>query len=185
MRLLARLRSNGPWRGGFTGYEAGLRTVGMIRWPAKIEAGRVSDEIFACLDWMPTLANLIGEGGRLPKDRPIDGVDQSAYLLGQQENSDRDHILYFVGDDLFTVKWRTFKIHMKTAESLWAPVQTHIFPTVYDVRNDPGEDNELMQHSLFAYSWVYTPMNQILGKLGASIQKFPNIKPGEEFDGYR
>lgn len=25
--------STGPWRGGFTGYEGGLRTVGMIRWP--------------------------------------------------------------------------------------------------------------------------------------------------------
>ena len=32
--------SNGPFRGGFTGYEAGLRTVGMIRWPEKIEEGR-------------------------------------------------------------------------------------------------------------------------------------------------
>jgi len=177
--------SNGPWRGGFTGYEAGLHTVGIIHWPAKIEAGRVSDEIFASLDWMPTLANIIGEGDRIPEDRPIDGVDQSTFLLGENEKSDRDHILYFVGDDLFTVKWRTFKIHLKTTENLWAPVQSYTFPPVYDVRNDPGEDNELMAHSLFAYSWVYTPMNQILGKLGASIKKYPNIKPGEDFSGYK
>jgi arylsulfatase len=176
--------SNGPWRGGFTGYEAGLRTVGIIRWPAKIEAGRISDEIFASLDWMPTLANLIGEGDRIPDDRPIDGLDQSAFILGNQEKSERDHILYFVGEDLYSVKWRSFKIHLKTAENLWAPVHSHIFPPVYDVSNDPGEDNELMRMSLFAYSWVYTPMNHILGELGTSIKKYPNIKPGEEFSGY-
>jgi arylsulfatase len=176
--------SNGPWRGGFTGYEAGLRTVGIVRWPARIEPGRVSDEIFASLDWMPTLAGLIGEGDRIPDDRPIDGEDQSAFLLGEQEKSSREHILYYVGDDLFTVKWRSFKIHLKTTESLWSPIHTYTFPPVYDVRNDPGEDNELMKQSLFAYSWVYTPMNQLLGELGASIQKYPNIKPGEEFSGY-
>lgn len=176
--------SNGPWRGGFTGYEAGLRTVGMIRWPTRIAAGRVSDEIFAALDWMPTIAGLIGESDRIPDDRPIDGIDQTAFVLGDQDTSDRDHILYFVGEDLFSVKWRTFKIHLKTAESLWAPLQSHMFPKVYDVRNDPGEDNDLMKHSLFAYSWVYTPMNQILGNLAKSVQQYPNIKPGQDFNGY-
>lgn len=177
--------SNGPWRAGFTGYEGGLRTVGMVRWPGKIEAGRVSDEIFATLDWMPTLAELIGEGDRVPTDRPIDGVDQSRFLLGAQEKSDREHILFYVGDDLFAVKWRTFKIHLKTAESLWDPVQTNIFPTVYDIRNDPGEANELMRLGLFSYSWVYGAMGQVLGEKMSSMQEYPNIQPGEDFEGYR
>ena len=176
--------STGPWRGGFTGYEGGLRTVGMIRWPEKIEAGRVSDEIFSTLDWMPTLASLIGEKNRLPDDRPIDGVDQSAFIKGEQEKSNRDHILFYIGDDLYSVKWRSFKIHLKTTETLWSPVQTYQFPPVYDVANDPGEDNNLMKFSLFAHSWVYVPMGRILQKTGASMQKYPNIKPGEDFKGY-
>ena len=177
--------SNGPWRGGFTGYEGGLRTVGMIRWPGKIEAGRVSDEIFASLDWMPTLARLIGEDHRMPTDRPIDGIDQSAFLLGDQLQSNREHVLVYIGDELFSVKWRSFKIHLKTVESLWAPVQSHLFPPVYDVANDPGEDNDLMKMSLFAYSWVYGPMGQILRQKAASMQEYPNIKPGEDFTGYQ
>lgn len=176
--------SNGPWRAGFTGYEGGLRTVGMIRWPDRIEAGRVSDEIFAALDWMPTLAHLVGEEERLPRDRPLDGVDQSAFLLGEQEESNREHVLIYIGDELFAVKWRTFKIHLLTAESLWAPIQRHLFPPVYDVANDPGEDNNLMKHSLFAYSWVYGPMNQIVAKTMSSMKEYPNIKPGEDFTGY-
>jgi len=177
--------SNGPWRAGFTGYEGGLRTVGMVRWPGRIEAGRVSDEIFASLDWMPTLAHLVGEEGRIPSDRPIDGKDQAAFLLGDQEKSNREHVLVYIGEELFAVKWRTFKIHLKTAESMWAPVQTNIFPTVYDVKNDPGEDNELMKQHLFAYSWVYAAMGKILQEKVASMQKFPNIQPGEDFEGYR
>jgi arylsulfatase len=177
--------STGPWRGGFTGYEGGLRTVGMIRWPDRIKAGRISDEIFASLDWMPTLAHLIGEENRIPTDRPIDGVDQSAFLLGDQEKSNREFVLAYVGDDIFAIKWRTFKIHLKTAESLWSPIQTYIFPPVYDVANDPGEANELMKQSLFAYSWVYGPMGQILQETATSMQEYPNIKPGQDFDGYK
>jgi len=176
--------STGPWRGGFTGYEGGLRTVGIVRWPEKIKAGRVSDEIFSTLDWMPTLASLIGEEKRIPADRPIDGIDQSAFIKGSQDNSDREHILFYIGDDLFAVKWRSFKIHLKTNETLWSPVQTYLFPPVYDVANDPGEDNNLMKFNLFAHSWVYVPMGQILKEKGESMKKYRNINPGEDFSGY-
>ncbi len=177
--------STGPWRGGFTGYEGGLRTIGMIRWPKKIKAGRVSDEIFSTLDWMPTLANLIGEKKRMPSDRPIDGIDQAKFITGAQEKSDREHILFYAGDDLFSVKWRSFKIHLKTAESLWSSVQTPQFPPIYDVTNDPGEVNNLLKFNLFAHSWVYVPMQKILMEKGKSMQKYPNIKPGEDFKGYK
>jgi len=176
--------STGPWRGGFTGYEGGLRTVGMVRWPEKIKAGRVSDEIFSTLDWMPTLASLIGEGKRIPTDRPIDGIDQAKFITGAQEKSDREHIMFYVGNDLFAVKWRSFKIHLKTAESIWAPIQTYQFPPVYDVSNDPGEVNNLMKFNLFAHSWVYAPMEKILKEKGASMKKYRNINPGEDFTGY-
>ena len=176
--------SNGPFRGGFTGYEAGLRTVGIVRWPGKIEGGRVSDGIVAALDWFPTLANLIGEGAKIPADRPIDGVNQSAFLLGNQEKSNREHVLYYIGNDLFAVKWRSFKIHLKTAENLWAPIQEYMFPPVYDIVNDPGEDNNLMKFGLFSHSWVYGPMAKLLGEKAASMKAYPNIQPGQEFDGY-
>jgi len=176
--------SNGPYRGGFTGYEAGLRTPGIIRWPEKIVAGRVSDEIVAVLDWFPTLATLIGEDDKVPTDRPLDGIDQSALILGNQEKSNREHILYYIGNDLFAVKWRSFKIHLKTAENLWAPIQEYMFPPVYDISNDPGEQNNLMKFNLFSHSWVYGPMAKILGEKAASMKAHPNIQPGQEFEGY-
>jgi hypothetical protein len=55
---------------------------------------------------------------------------------------------------------------------------------VYDVANDPGEDNELMKGSLFAYSWVYGAMGTVLQQKMASMKEYPNISPGADFDGY-
>jgi arylsulfatase len=66
--------SAGPWRGTlFTGFEGGLRVPFAVRWPGRIEPGRVSDEIVHAMDLFPTLAAIAG--GRVPDDRPIDGIE--------------------------------------------------------------------------------------------------------------
>jgi len=52
------------------------------------------------------------------------------------------------------------------------------------VANDPGEVNNLMKFNMLAHSWVFMPMAKILQEKGASMQQFPNIKPGQEFEGY-
>jgi hypothetical protein len=41
-----------------------------------------------------------------------------------------------------------------------------------------------MKQSLFAYSWVYGAMGQIVQGKMATMQEYRNINPGEEFDGY-
>jgi arylsulfatase len=177
--------SNGPWRGGLsTGYEGGMRTPGMIRWPGRVPAGAVSDEIFSDLDWFPTLAYLIGEQARVPADRPIDGVDQSDFLLGKQQTSNRDYIVTYVGDRVFAVKCRTLKVHFFTAEGTFSPIVEHTFPKVYDIKNDPGESRELWAAEGYAHLWVTKPVMEILGRVAQSMQQYPNIPPGQDFEGY-
>ena len=74
--------SAGYWKGLFGGgWEGSIRTPAIARWPSHIAAGRVTDEIVATYDWMPTLAALIGESARMPTDRPIDGIDMSKFML--------------------------------------------------------------------------------------------------------
>ena len=178
--------SNGPWRGGLsTGYEGGIRTPGMLRWPGKIPAGRVSDEIYSDLDWYPTIANLVGEADRIPTDRPIDGVNQANFVLGKQEQSNREYIVTYVGNNVFSVKWRTLKVHFFTAEGTFSPVVVHTFPQVYDIRNDPGETRELWQAEGYSHLWVMKPVMEILTDLASSQQQYPNIKPGQDFSGYK
>ncbi len=177
--------SNGPWRGGLsTGYEGGIRTPAMVRWPGRIPAGIVTDEIFADLDWYPTLASLVGEENRVPTDRPMDGVDQSAFLLGEQEMSAREHVVTYVGDRVFSVKWRNMKVHFLTAESTFSEIKIHTFPQVYDIKEDPAESFELWGNEGFAHAWVMTPVTKIMADLQTSMAEFPNIKPGEDFGGY-
>ena len=74
---------------------------------------------------------------------------------------------------------------MLTSEGLFAPVQKWIFPVVYDVKADPGEQVNLMIEDKFACSWVYVPMGNILGDIHKSMVQYPNIKPGEDFKGYK
>jgi arylsulfatase A-like enzyme len=97
--------SSGPWRGYyFTHMEGSLRTPFIIRWPGKIPAGRVSNEIVHEVDTYTTFAKIAGAS--VPQDRAIDGVDQTDFLLGKSDKSKREGFPLFVADRLEAVKWR-------------------------------------------------------------------------------
>jgi hypothetical protein len=53
---------------------------------------------FSEMDFLPTFAAILG--AKLPTDRPIDGVDQTAVLLGKSEAGAREAMLTFMGPDL-------------------------------------------------------------------------------------
>lgn len=75
----------GPLRNGKGScYEAGYRVPCIVRWPGKVPAGRVSDAIFATIDFLPTFAALCDF--EVPTDRRVDGIDQTELLLGKRES---------------------------------------------------------------------------------------------------
>ena len=77
----------GPWSGSyFTAMEGSLRVPFVMRWPDRVRAGRVSNEIVHEVDLFPTLARLAG--AEVPRDRKIDGVDQTDFFLGKQTKSE-------------------------------------------------------------------------------------------------
>ena len=129
----------GNWRGGyFSTYEGNNRTAGMIRWPGKIRAGK-SDEIMHVIDWFPTLMNLIGHEEAVPTDRVLDGVDQSAFLTGEQTHSNRDHFHMFFDQLHVGMKYKNFKILTHKIEDGAAPIQKLATPHVYNLTVVPGE----------------------------------------------
>ena len=112
----------GPWRGTyFTGLEASLRVPFIIRWPGKIPTGRVSNEIVHEMDLFTTFAAIVG--GKVPTDRAIDGVDQSAFFLGQQEKSKRDGLVVYVGNTIYGVKWQNWKMMLKGLDKGFSAVE--------------------------------------------------------------
>jgi arylsulfatase A-like enzyme len=86
----------GPFRGELgEATEGSIRTFCFVRWPGKVRPGTSSYAMFSTMDFFPTFASIIG--GKLPTDRPIDGVDQTDVLLGKSTTGNRDSLLTFIG----------------------------------------------------------------------------------------
>ncbi len=130
--------SAGPLRGSKgTTYEAGVRVPGILRWPAAIPAGRVSADIVSALDLFPTFVRLAG--GRIPDDRPIDGIDLGAFLTGTAA-SPRHELFLYQGAVAEAVRIDQWKLRVATpaaAPGSTAPADP--FVELFDLDRDPGE----------------------------------------------
>lgn len=165
--------SPGPWRGTlFTGFEGALRVPFAVRWPEKIAAGRASDEIVHAMDLFPTLAALAG--GEVPDDRPIDGVDVSDFLLGRSDESGREGFVVYMGNDVYGVKWRNWKLHFKEQNSAFDQLRTYTLPRVYNLLTDPQERDNV----LFPATWVPKAALKQLEDHVVSLKANPPIAPG-------
>ena len=58
--------------------EGGLRVPASLRWPARVAAGQVSDQVAISMDWMPTL--LAAAGTTPAAGHPCDGIDMLPVL---------------------------------------------------------------------------------------------------------
>ena len=126
---------------------------------------------------------------RVPTDRPIDGIDVSAHLLGASEESGREHfILYGTDGGLLTVKWKTMKVHFRTVleagGALFGPYLTPQFPAIYDLIADPQEKNNIIETSL-SDGWAIGSALRPVVAVEESAKRFPHIKTGEHFTGYQ
>jgi hypothetical protein len=54
--------------------------------------------MLGAVDWLPTLAGMVGASKLVPKDRPIDGVDASAFIQGKSDTTGRDTYVFFGAD---------------------------------------------------------------------------------------
>ena len=164
---------SGPWRGTyFTAMEASLRAPFIIRWPGRVPAGNVNNEIVHIVDIYPTLARVAG--AEVPKDRPIDGVDQLDFFLGKQEKSNREGFPAYVADRLSAVKWRNWKMHLIWQENMYDPPQRLPVPKLVNLLIDLKEERDVGVYN----SWVAEPMMKILVEFQQSLQKYPPIKSG-------
>ena len=160
------------WRapGGFTALEGGIRVPYMIRWPGKIPAGRVSNEIVHGVDMFATLAKIAS--AKVPNDRPIDSVDQSGFFLGKSEKSAREGFPIWGADLLLAVKWRNWKLHFYRQDTMLDPPVKLGIPFIINLYTDPREEKPTVD------SWVVTPMLKIVGAFQASTKNHPLIPMG-------
>jgi len=162
---------SGPWRGQyFTALEGGIRVPFLIRWPGKIAAESVSNEIVHGVDMFATLARF--GGAKVPTDRPMDSLDQSDFFLGKTERSAREGFPIWCADRLQAVKWHNWKMHFMRQETMFDPPVKNPVPTIFNLYTDPREEKPTVD------TWVVGPVLRIVGAFEESVRKHPLIPMG-------
>jgi arylsulfatase len=173
--------ARGPWRGTyFTGYEGSLRTPFLIRWPDKVKSGGVNNEIVHITDVYTTLAK--AGGAEIPQDRIVDGVDQIDFFKGNSKKSAREGFPVYNGSTFFGYKWRNWKLHLKTQETMGSPMVTPGMPRLYNLLTDMREDYDLVKFGGRdggeQHYWVLPVIFKKIIAHKGSLAKEPPIKLG-------
>jgi len=175
-----------PWRGHpgffdgsyFTGMEGSLRTPCLVRYPGRVPPGAQSNEIVHITDMFTTLLRWAGTDA--PGDRVIDGVDQRAFLEGKQKHSAREGFPYWMGETMYGVKWRDFKLAFHMQKTLAEPAQKLATPYLINLIVDPKERKPF--DFPYLHSWTSIHFGKILKEFAASLRREPPIPAGAPLD---
>ena len=157
---------NGPWsvfgnHAGSAGplreskgtcWEGGIRVPCLMRWPGKIPAGTICQEMAGTIDVLPTIAALTG--AVLP-EKKIDGKDLGALLRGEAgAKSPHESLVFYYGNHelqaLRSGKWKLILPHLyRTIEKAGADGshgkhgRASAGLELYDLEKDPGETTDV------------------------------------------
>ena len=192
-----RNEKNSSWEGAY-------RVPCMVRYPGKIPAGSVSNEIVSHLDWFPTFLAVAGEpeiaeklkkglkaGGRTFKVH-LDGYNLLPHLTGQEAKSPRKMFVYFTDDgDVAALRydnWKMMFLEQKTEGTLriWQEPFTALrAPHIFNLRLDPYE--HALTTSNTYYDWMFrklyllVPAQQLVGQFLATFKEFPPRQKAASF----
>ncbi|NOC82914.1 sulfatase-like hydrolase/transferase [Ruegeria sp. HKCCD6428] len=149
--------------------EGGVRVDAFIRWPGLIEPDSMINNIIHVSDLYTTLARLGGAVQHIPRDRLIDGVDQSASILFQDESKGRrDHVI------IYSVSTPKAVVKDKLKLNLPGPGQNAIIADFFDVMRDTHEKYPV---STEVGAWGGQEFVRILGRHMARKELFPDTGP--------
>ncbi len=195
-----------PFRGEKnTNWEGGWRVPSMVRWPGKVKAGSVSNEIMHHMDWLPTLLAAAGvsdikeqlkKGGVEAIGRQykvhLDGYNFLPYLTGQSDESPRREVFYFSDEgDLTALRyndWKAIFLEQRAETTLrawaepWTPLRV---PLLFNLRRDPYERGYSTSNTY--YDWLIdrvfllVPAQAFVGQFLATFKEFPPRQKAASF----
>ena len=195
-----------PFRGEKnTNWEGGWRVPAVVRWPGKIEAGTVSNNIMHHMDWFPTLLAAAGvpdvkeqllEGGVQAIDREyrvhLDGYNFLPYLTGETEESPREEVFYFTDDgDLSALRWNDWKLifleqRQETTLGAWFEPFTPLrAPLMFNLRRDPFERANLTSNTYWDWyidhAYFLVPAQFYVGQFLQTFVEYPPRQKAASF----
>jgi arylsulfatase A-like enzyme len=194
-----------PFRGEKnTNWEGGWRVPAAVRWPGKVKAGTISNEIMHHMDWLPTLAAAAGDdeikeellnghraGGRRYKVH-LDGYNFLPYLTGQAESGPRSEIFYFSDDgDLTALRYRDWKVifmEQRVEATLQAWMEPFVplrVPMIFNLRRDPYERASKTSNTYYDWlldrAYLLVPAQAYVGNFLATFKEYPPRQKAASF----
>jgi arylsulfatase len=195
-----------PFRGEKnTNWEGGWRVPAMVRWPGKIEAGSVTNEIIHHMDWLPTFVAAAGNDnikaelaaggvqsiGRTYKVH-LDGYNILPLLTGETEKSPRHEIFYFSDDgDLTALRYDDWKLIFMEQKAqgtfrVWMePFVPLRVPLIFNLRRDPYERAEETSNTYYDWlldrAYLLVPAQAYVGNFLSTFQEFPPRQKAASF----
>jgi arylsulfatase len=195
-----------PFRGEKnTNWEGGWRVPAMVRWPAKIKAGSVTNEIVHHMDWLPTFLAVAGEPdikgqlkqggveaiGRTYKVH-LDGYNILPLLTGATDKSPRKEIFYFSDDgDLTALRYADWKLIFMEQKSpgtfrVWMePFVPLRVPLIFNLRRDPYERATITSNTYFDWlldrAYLLVPAQAYVANFLATFKEFPPRQKAASF----
>jgi arylsulfatase len=187
-----------------TNWEGAFRVPKMVRWPGKIPAGVVSNEIVSHLDWFPTILAIAGDPDikeKLLKGHKVghkmfkvhlDGHNLMPYLTGKEKVSPRKGFMYFTDDgDLAALRadnWKFVFLEQRCRGSMqvWAEPFTQLrLPKMFNLRTDPFEYADVTSNTywdwIFDHAFMLVPAQAIVGEFLSSFREFPPRQKAASF----
>ena len=192
-----RNEKNSNWEGAF-------RVPAMARWPGRIKAGSVSNEIMSHMDWLPTFLALAGDpditekllkGYQVGKKNfkvHLDGYNFLPYLTGQVPEGPRKEFFYFSDDgDMLGLRYDNWKLvfaqqRVQGTMQIWAEpfVKTRV-PYLYNLRTDPYEHASVTSNTywdwMIDHGFIMVPSQAIVGKFLATFREYPPRQKAASF----
>ena len=150
-----------------TALEGGHRVGAFARWPGVIDAGSIIGDMIFVGDLYTTLARIAGAYDGIPRDRIVDGIDQTALLIKGDTNGRRGYVhLYEMNTLKATVK-QNMKIH-------WPPPGVNpAMAKIFDLYWDPREEYPLQYQGV----WSGTPFVRMRFQHMRMKDKWPDWEP--------
>jgi arylsulfatase A-like enzyme len=192
-----RNEKNSNWEGAY-------RVPAMVRWPGKIKAGSVSNDIVSHMDWLPSFLAAAGEPNIVEKCKKghkagkktfkvhLDGFNLLPYLTGKEKKSPRISYFYFSDDgDLTSLRYDHWKLvfmeqRARGTLAVWAePFIPLRVPKMFNLRTDPFERADITSNTyydwLLDHAYLLVPAQTYVGDFLATFKEFPPRQKAASF----
>jgi arylsulfatase len=194
-----------PFRGEKnTNWEGGWRVPAMVRWPGKIKADSVSNEIMHHMDWMPTLLAAVGDSkvkskllkGHKANNRKyknhLDGYNFLPHLTGKEDKGPRSEIFYFSDDgDLTALRYQDWKLifmeqRVEATFQAWQePFVPLRVPLIFNLRRDPYERAQKTSNTYYDWlldrAFLLVPAQAYVGEFLKTFKDYPPRQKAASF----